>query len=155
MFGTWICKNSPTLVSWLDYGEVLLVKNRDQMRILSDRYAAEHLQILCGDLDWWLFSLRNYGSLFLGEETCVTYGDKISGPNHTLPTLRGSRYTAGLGVDKYVKKLTYQRMTRAANRELGPIAARISRTEGMEGHARSGDERVKKYFPGEKFDLGN
>jgi len=142
-------------VSWVDYGEVLLVKNRDQMRILSDRYAAEHLQILCGDLDWWLSSLRNYGSLFLGEETCVTYGDKISGPNHTLPTLRGSRYTAGLGVDKYVKKLTYQRMTREANRELGPIAARISRTEGMEGHARSGDVRVEKYFPGEKFDLGN
>jgi len=140
--------------SWPACGEILLCESQEDMLALSDRYAAEHLQVFCRDLDWWLNNLTNYGSLFLGEETCVTYGDKVSGPNHTLPTLRGARYTAGLGVDKFVKKLTYQRMTPEANRELGPRAARISRMEGMEGHARSGDVRMEKYFPGEAFDLG-
>jgi sulfopropanediol 3-dehydrogenase len=110
-------------------------------------------QVHCADLDWWLASLRNYGSLFLGEETCVTYGDKTSGPNHVLPTKRVSRYTGGLSVDKFLKKLTWQRMDRDANREVGARAARISRIEGMEGHAIAGDARLAKYFPAERFDL--
>ena len=108
-----------------------------------------------GELDsYWLKSLRNYGSLFLGEETCVTYGDKISGPNHALPTLRAARYTGGLSVDKYLKKLTYQKMTREANKIIGCVAARISRAEGMEGHARAADDRLKKYYEDDVFDLG-
>lgn len=97
--------------------------------------------------------MRNYGSLFLGEETCVTYGDKCSGTNHILPTKSVSRYSGGLSVDKFIKKLTWQRMTPEANREVGAAAARISRLEGMEGHARAGDDRLAKYFPTEKFDL--
>merc|ERR1712232_147699 len=82
--------------SWTDYGQIVVCRSREEMARLSDRYAAEHLEILCEDLDWWLENLTNYGSLFLGEETCVTYGDKISGTNHALPTLRGARYTGGL-----------------------------------------------------------
>ena len=121
---------------------------------VTEGEAAEHLEVQCGDdNDWYLANLTNYGSLFVGEETCVTYGDKISGPNHTLPTLRGGRYTGGLGVDKYIKKLTYQRMTQEANAELGPLAARISRLEGMEAHARAADDRLAKYFPGREFQL--
>merc|ERR1712157_50764 len=116
--------------------------SREDMAKLSDRYASEHLEVICEDLQWWHDNLTNYGSLFLGEETCVTYGDKISGPNHALPTLRGGRYTGGLSVDKFVKKLTYQRATRDGNRELGPYAARISRVEGMEAHARAADDRL-------------
>ena len=127
-------------------------------RKLSDWYAPEHLEVQCDtkELDsYWLKSLRNYGSLFLGEETCVTYGDKISGPNHALPTLRAARYTGGLSVDKYLKKLTYQKATKGANKHIGCVAARISRAEGMEGHARAADDRLKKYFKNESFDLGN
>eukprot|EP00041_Stephanoeca_diplocostata_P033604 m.1115673 g.1115673 ORF g.1115673 m.1115673 type:complete len:109 (+) comp24370_c0_seq37:321-647(+) len=95
------------------------------MARLSDLYAAEHLEVHCRDLDWYLHTgLHNYGSVFLGEETCVTYGDKCSGPNHILPTKRVARYTGGLSVDKFLKKLTWQRMTREANRTLGAAAAR-------------------------------
>merc|ERR1712226_627036 len=140
--------------SWPEYGEIVVCENREDLLALTDRYAAEHLEVMCNEPDWWLSNLTNYGSLFLGEETCVTYGDKSSGPNHTLPTLRGARYTAGLGVDKYTKKLTYQRMSRGASTLLGPVSARISRMEGMEGHARAADVRMEKYFPGGKFDLG-
>jgi sulfopropanediol 3-dehydrogenase len=147
--------------AWRDYGEVCVVDGREEMAALSDLYAAEHLEVQCGvgrddeaeELEWWLKRLRNYGSLFLGEETTVTYGDKCSGPNHILPTKSVGRYSGGLSVDKFVKKLTWQRMDRAANREVGVRAARISRLEGMEGHARAGDERLAKYFPGETFDL--
>jgi len=139
--------------SWRDYGEVAVVKNREEMAALSDLYASEHLEVHCADLDWWLATLRNYGSLFLGEETSVTFGDKCSGTNHILPTKSVSRYSGGLSVDKFIKKLTWQRMTKDANREVAAAAARISRLEGMEGHARCGDDRLKKYFPNEQFDL--
>ena len=81
------------------------------------------------------------------------YGDKVSGPNHTLPTVRGARYSGGLSVHKFRKQVTFQRMTRTANRELAPRAARISRLEGMEGHAKAADVRLEKYFPGEEFRL--
>ncbi len=106
------------------------------------------------DLDWWLQRLTNYGSLFLGEETTVAYGDKCAGPNHILPTRGAARYSGGLSVGKFIKTVTYQRLSRAASREVGQVAARISRLEGMEGHARTGDIRLKKYFPHEHFELG-
>jgi len=140
--------------AWRDHAEVVLVGTRDEAVEVSDRYACEHLQVMARDLDWWLQSLSNYGSLFLGEETTVAYGDKCSGPNHILPTRGAARYTGGLSVGKFIKTVTWQRLDRAASRSVGQVAARISRLEGMEGHARTGDIRLHKYFPDERFDLG-
>ncbi len=140
--------------AWRDYGEVVVVDTDEEAVRVSDEYAPEHLEIHCENLDWWLTHLTNYGSLFLGEQTTVTYGDKCSGPNHILPTKGAARYTGGLSVSKFIKVLTWQRMTEEANRDVGAVAARISRSEGMEGHARSGDDRLAKYFPEESFDIG-
>jgi sulfopropanediol 3-dehydrogenase len=140
--------------AWRDYGEITLCKNREEAAQVSDRYAPEHLEVHARDLDWWLGRLTCYGSLFLGEETTVAFGDKASGPNHILPTKGAARYSGGLSVHKFMKTLTWQRMTREANRELAQVTARISRLEGMEAHARTADERMDKYFPGEKFDRG-
>ncbi len=139
--------------AWNDYGEVVLVKTREQAVEVSDRYASEHLEVHCGDLDWWLANLHNYGSLFLGEETTVAYGDKTSGPNHILPTKGAARYTGGLSVGKFLKTVTWQRMNREANKDIGAAAARLSRLEGMEAHARTSDIRLAKWFHGENFDL--
>lgn len=122
------------------------------MRV-SDDYAPEHLEVHCADLDWWLDHLKNYGSLFLGEETTVAFGDKTSGPNHILPTKAAATYTGGLSVGKFIKTVTWQRMSREANRDVGVVTARISRLEGMEAHARTADARLRKYFPGESFTL--
>ncbi|HCH31635.1 MAG TPA: histidinol dehydrogenase [Oceanospirillaceae bacterium] len=139
--------------AWADYGEVVVCDSREEAVQVSDAYAAEHLQVHCDDLNWWVGSLSNYGSLFVGEQTTVTYGDKCSGTNHILPTKGAARYTGGLSVGKFIKTVTTQRMTEEANREVGATAARISRLEGMEGHARSGDDRLAKYFPDEAFRL--
>lgn len=141
--------------AWRDHAEVVLCDTRDEVVEVSDRYACEHLQVMAADLDWWLAKLSNYGSLFLGEETTVAYGDKCSGPNHILPTRGAARYTGGLSVGKFIKTVTWQRLTRSASREVGQVAARISRLEGMEGHARTGDVRLHKYYPQERFDLGS
>ena len=140
--------------AWRDHGEVVLCDTRDEAVQVSDRYAAEHLEVQAKDLEWWLRSLTNYGSLFLGEETTVAFGDKTSGPNHILPTKGAARYSGGLSVHKFIKTLTWQRMTREANRETAQVTARISRLEGMEAHARTADDRLGKYFPGETFDKG-
>jgi len=140
--------------AWRDYGEVIVCDTRDELAALSDRYAPEHLEVHAQDLDWWLATLSNYGSLFLGEETTVAYGDKASGPNHVLPTKGAARYSGGLSVHKFMKTLTWQRMTREAARDIGEVTARISRLEGMEAHARTADDRLAKYFPGQAFDLG-
>jgi sulfopropanediol 3-dehydrogenase len=148
-----LARNAAT-AAWRDYGEVVLVGSREEMLEISDEYAPEHLQILAKDLDYWLERLTNYGSLFLGEETTVAYGDKCAGPNHILPTRGAARYSGGLSVGKFIKTVTYQRLTRGASREVGQVAARISRLEGMEGHARTGDIRLRKYFPQDSFELG-
>ena len=140
--------------AWRDYGEVMLCDTREEMAALSDRYASEHLEVHTHDLDWWLANLSCYGSLFLGEETTVAYGDKASGPNHVLPTMGAARYSGGLSVHKFMKTVTWQRMTREAARDIGEITARISRLEGMEAHARTADDRLAKYCPGQTFDLG-
>ena len=140
--------------AWRDYGEITFCNDREEAAQVSDRYAPEHLEVHARDLDWWLARLTCYGSLFLGEETTVAFGDKASGPNHILPTKGAARYSGGLSVHKFMKALTWQRMTREANRELAQVTARISRLEGMEAHARTADERMDKYFPGEKFDRG-
>ena len=140
--------------AWRDYGEVIVCSTREEVAEVSDRYASEHLEIHAKDLDWWLETLTCYGSLFIGEETTVAYGDKASGPNHVLPTKGAARYSGGLSVHKFMKTLTWQRMTRDAARDIGLATARISRLEGMEGHALTADVRLAKYFPGQKFDLG-
>jgi sulfopropanediol 3-dehydrogenase len=140
--------------AWRDYGEVVLAGSREELVEISDQYAPEHLQVFARDLDWWLDKLTNYGSLFLGEETTVAYGDKCAGPNHILPTRGTARYTGGLSVGKFIKTVSYQRLTQGASGTVGQVAARISRLEGMEGHARTGDIRLKKYFPQQAFDLG-
>ena len=146
---------SAASVSWRDYAEVVFCESREEAAEVSDRYACEHLQVMARDLDWWLARLTNYGSLFLGEETTVAYGDKCSGPNHILPTKGAARYSGGLSAGKFIKTVTWQRLDRAASREVGQVAARISRLEGMEGHARTGDIRLRKYFPDETFELGS
>jgi len=139
--------------AWRDYGEVIIADTREEAVKQSDIYAPEHLEVHTKDLDWWLAELSNYGSLFLGEETTVTYGDKASGPNHILPTKGAARYSGGLSVGKFIKTVTWQRMNREANRDVGAVSARISRAEGMEGHALAGDDRLHKYFPDEQFEL--
>jgi sulfopropanediol 3-dehydrogenase len=140
--------------AWRDYGEVVLCDTREEMVAVSDGYACEHLEVHCTDLDWWHERLTNYGSLFLGEETNVSFGDKVSGPNHILPTKFAARYSAGLSVHKFLKPLTWQRMTREGCQRLAPVSARISRLEGMEAHARTSDVRMRKYAPGANDDLG-
>jgi sulfopropanediol 3-dehydrogenase len=138
--------------AWRDYGEVVVAADREEAAAISDGYAPEHLEVHAADLDWWLGRLTNYGSLFLGEETTVAYGDKTSGPNHILPTMRAARYSGGLSVGKFIKTVTWQRMTREATREVAAVTARISRQEGMEAHARTADLRLARYFPTETFD---
>ncbi|MCF1709370.1 histidinol dehydrogenase [Tabrizicola sp. J26] len=139
--------------AWDGMAEVILCDGPEEMAEVADRYAPEHLHVQARDLEWWLQRLKAYGSLFLGEETTVAFGDKTSGPNHVLPTSGAARYTGGLSVHKFMKTVTWQRATRAATRPLAEATARISRLEGMEGHARSADIRLAKFFPGEKFDL--
>jgi len=141
--------------AWRDYGEVVVCDSREEIAEVSDRYAPEHLEVHARDLDWWLARLTCYGSLFLGEETTVAYGDKASGPNHVLPTKGAARYSGGLSVHKFMKTLTWQRMTREAARDIGEVTARISRLEGMEGHARTADDRLAKYFPDQTFERGD
>ena len=140
--------------AWRDYGEVVLADTREEIAQVSDGYAPEHLEVHAADLDWWLKRLTCYGSLFLGEETTVAFGDKTSGPNHILPTKGAARYSGGLSVHKFLKTVTWQRMTREANREIAQVTARISRLEGMEAHARTADDRLAKYFPDERFERG-
>ena len=139
--------------AWRDYAEVIVCGNREEMASCSDEYAPEHLTVQADDLDWWFERLTCYGSLFLGEETTVSYGDKAAGTNHVLPTSRAANYTGGLSVHKYMKIVTYQRATREGSKSIAEATARISRLEGMEGHARAADVRLAKFFPNEEFDL--
>ncbi len=145
------CENATA--AWRDYAEVIVCGDREEMAACSDEYAPEHLTVQAEDLDWWLARLTCYGSLFLGEETTVSYGDKAAGTNHVLPTSGAARYTGGLSVHKYMKIVTWQRATREGSKPVAQATARISRLEGMEGHARAADARLAKYFPGENFDL--
>ena len=139
--------------AWRDYAEIILCNTREEMAATSDAYAPEHLTVQAQDLDWWLNRLSCYGSLFLGEETTVAFGDKASGTNHVLPTSGAASYTGGLSVHKYMKIVTWQRATREGSKPVAEATARISRLEGMEGHARTADIRLRKYFPNENFDL--
>ena len=139
--------------AWRDYAEVIVCADREDMAACSDEYAPEHLTVMAAYLDWWLERLSCYGSLFLGEESTVSYGDKAAGTNHVLPTSGAAGYTGGLSVHKYMKIVTWQRGTREGYKPVAEATARISRLEGMEGHARAADARLAKFFPDETFDL--
>ncbi|SNT65423.1 sulfopropanediol 3-dehydrogenase [Asanoa hainanensis] len=132
--------------AWRDHGEVAVVADLAEAFELADSYASEHVQVLTESPRDALTAMRNYGALFLGEGTCVSYGDKVIGTNHTLPTRGAARYTGGLWVGKYLKTVTYQEVTSpAASVELGRLCGRAARVELFEGHARSGDVRAHKY----------
>jgi sulfopropanediol 3-dehydrogenase len=131
--------------AWRDFGEIVVVDSDDEAIAVSDEYAPEHLELQTGRDDYYLEKLKNYGSLFVGEESTVAYGDKGVGTNHTLPTAGAARYTGGLWVGKFIKTVTYQRLTRRASREIAPIMSRICREEGMVAHAITGDVRVKRF----------
>ena len=139
--------------SWGERGEIILCTNRERMAVEADRIAPEHLHVQAADLDWWRGRLSAYGSLFLGAEATVAFGDKASGTNHVLPTSGAARYTGGLSVLKFLKTVTWQEVSPHALRDLAAVTARISRYEGMEGHARSADIRLERFFPGESFRL--
>ncbi|MGV9800207.1 histidinol dehydrogenase [Mycobacterium sp. NPDC003449] len=132
--------------AWRDHGQVIVVGDLDEAYRAADGFASEHVQILTAAPREALSAMRNYGAIFLGEGTGVSYGDKVIGTNHTLPTRGAARYTGGLWVGKYLKTVTYQEVTdRAASAALGEVLGRAARVELFEGHARSGDVRVAKY----------
>lgn len=129
--------------AWRDHGEVIVVDSLTEAYALADRFASEHVQVLTQEPRRALTEMRNYGALFLGEGTCVSYGDKVIGTNHTLPTRGSARYTGGLWVGKYLKTVTYQEVTDpASSAALGELCGRAARVELFEGHARSGDVRA-------------
>ncbi len=132
--------------AWRDHGEVVVVPDIDAAFRVADSYAAEHVQVLTAEPRKALEQMHDYGALFLGEGTCVSYGDKVIGTNHTLPTRGAARYTGGLWVGKYLKTVTYQEVVDpAASAALGELCGRAARVELFEGHARSGDVRAHKY----------
>ena len=135
--------------AWRDHGQVLVVDDMDAAFALADDFASEHVEVLTESPRDALVKMRNYGALFLGEGTCVSYGDKVIGTNHTLPTRKSARYTGGLWVGKYLKTITYQEVVnRDSSSALGELCGRASRVEFFEGHARSGDVRAAKYGGG-------
>lgn len=139
---------------WEDFGEVILCDSREEVVAVSDKYAPEHLEVQAEDLEWWLQNLKSYGSLFMGEFSNVPHGDKCSGPNHILPTKKAAHFTGGLNVHKYLKIMTYQEPTSVeACLTISEYASRLSRVEGMEGHARACDWRLTKYCPEKEWDF--
>ncbi|MDQ4214980.1 histidinol dehydrogenase [Microbacterium sp. ASV81] len=132
--------------AWRDWGAVLVVDTLDEAYALADEYAYEHVQILTAEPREALEKMRNYGALFLGEGTCVSYGDKVIGTNHVLPTRGAARYTGGLWVGKYLRTVTYQEVVDTdSSAMLGELCGRAARVERFEGHGRSGDVRAAKY----------
>lgn len=154
----WVQKLLPILptrdlagTSWENFGEVLVVKDLDDAYSLADEYASEHVQILTREPRQALEKMRNYGSIFLGENTCVSFGDKCIGTNHVLPTKKAARYTGGLWVGKFLKTVTWQEVVDdKASGRLGRLCGRSARAEKFEGHARSGDLRASRGL-GDKF----
>ncbi len=131
--------------AWRDYGEVILVDTDEELVQVADDIASEHVQILTRDPDYFLQNMSNYGALFLGPETNVAYGDKVIGTNHTLPTKKAARYTGGLWVGKFIKTVTYQRLTEAASATIGEYGSRLCALEGFMGHQAQCDLRRRRY----------
>lgn len=132
-------------VAWRDYGEVILVDSDEEMARVADEIASEHVEVLTRDPQYFLDKLTNYGALFLGKETNVAYGDKVIGTNHTLPTKKAGRYTGGLWVGKFIKTVTYQRVTEEASAMIGEYGSRLCDLEGFMGHKEQCDLRVRRY----------
>src|SRR3954467_15982541 len=132
-------------VAWRDYGEIILVDSREEAVKEADRVAAEHVEILCEDPRYFLEKMKNYGALFLGPETNVSYGDKVIGTNHTLPTLGAARYTGGLWVGKFLKTCTYQEVTPEASVKVGEYCSRLCAIERFWGHKEQADLRLRRY----------
>ncbi len=132
-------------LSWRDNGRIYVAESPEEAVAMSDDYAPEHLELHVADLDFYSSRLSNYGSLFIGEETTVAYGDKSIGTNHILPTSRAARYTGGVWVGKFLKTVTYQRMTQAASVEIGRVTARQCKVERMLAHAITAEARVERY----------
>ncbi len=135
-------------VAWRNNGEIVVVESEAEAVAASDAYAPEHLEVMTANNDYFLANLRSYGSLFLGEESTVAYGDKGVGTNHTLPTGRAARYTGGLWAGKFIKTVTYQRLTREASRRIAPVMSRQCAVEGMLAHQITADVRYARYAPG-------
>src|SRR3989441_5180322 len=132
-------------VPWRDYGEIILVDSREEAVKEADRVAAEHVEVLCKEPRYFLEKMRNYGALFLGPETNVSYGDKVIGTNHTLPTLGAARYTGGLWVGKFLKTCTYQEITPEASVAVGEYCSRLCAIERFWGHKEQADLRLRRY----------
>ncbi|WP_419877851.1 histidinol dehydrogenase [Brevibacillus centrosporus] len=132
-------------VSWRDYGQIILVEDEQEALVEANRLAFEHVEILTKDPDFFLNNMTNYGCLFLGPETNVAYGDKVIGTNHTLPTKGAARYTGGLWVGKFLKTVTYQKVSEEASAYIGEYAARLCQLENFAGHAEQALLRVRRY----------
>jgi sulfopropanediol 3-dehydrogenase len=132
--------------AWEDYGAVIVCDSEDEMVREADRIASEHVQVMTRDPDYFLDRMTNYGALFLGPRTNVSYGDKVIGTNHTLPTKKAARYTGGLWVGKFLKTVTYQRvLTDEASARIGEVCSRLCMLEGFAGHAEQANIRVRRY----------
>lgn len=131
--------------AWNDYGEVIVCASYEEMAAVADDIASEHVQVMTKEPDYFLRNMTNYGALFLGPETNVSYGDKVIGTNHTLPTRQAARYTGGLWVGKFIKTCTYQRVTPEASAQIGPYCSRLCELEGFMGHKEQADIRLRRY----------
>ena len=131
--------------AWKDYGQVILCKDNAEMVKEADRIASEHVQVMTRDNEYFLKNMTNYGALFIGPETNVSYGDKVIGTNHTLPTRKAARYTGGLWVGKFIKTCTYQRVKPEATAMIGEYCSRLCAVEGFAGHKEQADLRVRRY----------
>lgn len=131
--------------AWKDYGQVIVCDTYDEMVVEADRIASEHVQVMTKDPDYFLKNMTNYGALFLGPETNVSYGDKVIGTNHTLPTRKAARYTGGLWVGKFIKTCTYQKVKPEASAMIGEYCSRLCAIEGFAGHKAQADIRVARY----------
>ena len=132
--------------AWADYGQVIVCDDLAEMAKVADEIASEHVQIMTSDDDFFLNTMTNYGALFLGPRTNVSYGDKVIGTNHTLPTMKAARYTGGLWVGKFMKTCTYQRvLTDEASVKVGEVCSRLCALEGFAGHKEQADIRVRRY----------
>jgi sulfopropanediol 3-dehydrogenase len=132
-------------VAWRDHGQVILCDTDEEMVAEADRIASEHVQVLTREPRWFLDRMVNYGSLFLGKETNVAYGDKVIGTNHTLPTKRAARYTGGLWVGKFLKTVTYQEVSPEATAMIGEYCSRLCAIENFAAHKEQADLRVRRY----------
>jgi sulfopropanediol 3-dehydrogenase len=131
--------------AWADLGQVIVCDTDEEMLQVADEIASEHVQVMTRDPGWFLARMKNYGSLFLGAETNVAYGDKVIGTNHTLPTRKSARYTGGLWVGKFIKTCTYQRVTREASIVIGEYCSRLCALEGFAAHKEQADIRLRRY----------